>query len=199
LPILYPATLNPELPPIPTQITPLQPVEILFVGNLNWLPNADAMKWFLNQIWPIVAKQNHQVRLTIIGKPCEFFQLQPKVAVQRVKFIGFVDQLEPYLAKAQISILPFRMGGGVRFKALTAAWAGHAIVSTSLGIQGLKMTPGLNCLVADSALDFANQLLSLIDQPTKIQLLAHQAQAYLKTEHSLAQYRNFWSDYTKIG
>jgi|GEM_PF-6430191 len=197
-PILYPATLNPSLPQIPTSQPPSLPIKLIFVGNLNWLPNADAMRWFVNFVWPKIASQNSNVQLIIAGQKSDFIKLDPKVAAHRVTFTGFVKNLEPLLAKTQVAILPFRMGGGVRFKALTAAWAGQAIVSTPLGTQGLSLKSPTNFLSAKTADNFAAAILNLINHPEKIVQMGRENQAYLRQNHGLNQAEKNLTSYKKL-
>ena len=120
------------------------------------------------------------------------------MAPDRVKFTGFVPKLEPFLNQNQIAILPFRMGGGVRFKALTAIWAGQAIVTTRLGIQGLGLISKKTCLIAKTAKNFADQILDLIKHPSQIYKLNQQAKLYLVTQHGQVQIKKNLLIYKKI-
>lgn len=193
LPVFY--------PPIPGEKPPqliwcdANKIELVFVGNLEWLPNADAVRWFLTEIWPNFAEKFPTATLTVVGKPCSYFSLTPSFAVDRVRFMGFVPSLKGILTPDSIFVLPFRMGGGVRFKALTAAWAGSAIVSTQLGIRGLQLVTEKNCLVGETASHFEHQLVRVAYDSKLRQQLSSAAQKYVARQHDHALPPNFWRRY----
>ncbi len=169
--------------------------QLVFVGNLNWLPNADAMRWFLTEIWPAFAAEFTTATLTVIGQPCTYLSLVPKVAAERVQFRGFVPNLDHAVTANHIFILPFRMGSGVRLKALTAAWQGSAIVTTHLGIQGLGLQTEKNALIGETPQHFLHQLTRLAYDAKLRRKLSIAAQKYVQTQHKAELPNNFWQHY----
>jgi len=78
---------------------------------------------------------------------------------------GFVDDIRSYAAKAAVYVVPLRIGGGTRLKILDAMAMGKAVVSTSIGCEGLDVTPEENIIVADSAEEFARRTVELLRNP----------------------------------
>jgi hypothetical protein len=193
LPVSYPPIPGLTLPPL--QNIKSKTPQLLFVGNLEWLPNADAIRWFLTEIWPDFAAKYTTATLTIIGKPCSYMTLEPRFAADRVQFLGFVKDLAEILTAETIFILPFRMGGGVRLKALAAAWAGSAIVSTPRGVQGLQLITEKNCLIGENANHFKHQLMRIAYDTKLKQKLGRAAQKYVIQKHGQKPPSDFWRNY----
>lgn len=193
LPVSYPPI--PHLIPPTLLTTKSKAPQLLFVGNLEWLPNADAMRWFLTEIWPDFAEKFTTATLTIIGKPCSYLSLEPSFAADRVQFLGFVNDISTILTAETIFILPFRMGGGVRLKALAAAWVGSALVSTPLGVKGLKLVTEKNCLIGETANHFKHQLVRIAYDTKLRQQLSQAAQKYVIQQHGSKLPPNFWRYY----
>jgi glycosyltransferase involved in cell wall biosynthesis len=140
--------------------------DLVFTGSMDWLPNEDGMVWFCREVLPLVRRQVPAVRLSIVGRA-------PTPAVVRlaadagVHVTGRVDDVRPYMRAAALYVVPLRIGGGTRLKIFEAMAMGQAVVSTTVGAEGLAVTHGRDVLLADGAPDFARaivQLLSNIDQ-----------------------------------
>jgi glycosyltransferase involved in cell wall biosynthesis len=140
-----------------------EPGSIVFVGALNYAPNSDGIGYFLREIFPLVKGQHPGVRLSIVGGgvPAWLREFRdPSVQVT-----GYVKDVRPYVHRASAVIVPLRAGGGTRLKVLEAMAAGKAIVSTSIGCEGIQVRQGESLLVADSAQEFADRLVSLLKDP----------------------------------
>ena len=171
---------------------------LVFVGNLNWLPNADAIKWFLTEVWPTLALTHPNLKLSVIGESCSFLTLTPRVAAERVIFTGFVTELESWLNQAQIGILPFRMGSGVRLKALTYIFHNLPIVSTQLGMQGLDFPKNQTFLLAKNKSEFIQKINLLIANPQLRTQISQRALEVATAKHSfpsLKKIQQFWQRY----
>jgi glycosyltransferase involved in cell wall biosynthesis len=127
---------------------------IIFLGNYLHYPNADAVLYFVEEIWPIVKQKSPELKFYIVGQapPPEIKRLEedPMIVVT-----GRVDDVTPYLTKSTIFICPVRLGGGFRGKILEAMAIGRPIVSTSLGAEGIPAQSGKNIILADNPEDFA--------------------------------------------
>ncbi|HXF64629.1 MAG TPA: glycosyltransferase, partial [Caldilineaceae bacterium] len=135
---------------------------LLFTGKMDYRPNIDAALWFGRAVLPLILARRPDVRWQIVG-----LNPHPRLDVLRrlpqVEITGAVDDVRPYLAAAAVYIIPMRVGGGTRFKALEAMAAAKPIVSTSLGVEGLPVADGRELLLADSPLEFAAAILRLLD------------------------------------
>lgn len=135
---------------------------LVFTGGMHWYPNADAMLFFAREIWPILKKKIPNIKINVIGlappeELVEYSKNDPHLNV-----LGFVDDVRPYVAKAAVYVVPIRVGGGTRLKILDAMAQGKAIVSHSIGAEGLHVTNGKDILIANEPKQFANEVIKLI-------------------------------------
>lgn len=140
--------------------TPIRKNNLVFAGGMNWFPNRDAIIYFLKEIWPPVKKVIPDLNLTLIGyQPPE--EVVSKSKKEKIETLGFVDDVRPYLTRATAYIVPIRVGGGTRLKILDAFACGKAVISTSIGCEGLDVTPERNILIGDSPSEFAEQVIKV--------------------------------------
>jgi glycosyltransferase involved in cell wall biosynthesis len=139
--------------------------ELLFLGSLDWYPNQDAVEYLLEEILPFLSARSPEVRLRIVGRraPPELAKLVARSS--GVELVGEVADVRPYLARARVVLVPLRIGGGSRIKILEALAMGKAVVSTTIGAEGLAVTNGVHLLLADSPEAFADSTLQLLKSP----------------------------------
>lgn len=135
----------------------------IYTGGMNMYANKDAVLYFLRDIWPAVREVHPDAKFYAIGQDPprelqEYAQRDPSVVVT-----GYVDDVRPYVRKAAIYVVPLRVGGGTRLKVLDALAQGKAIVSTSLGCEGISVTDGTDIVIEDAPARFAAQVCALFD------------------------------------
>ena len=134
---------------------------LVFTGSMDWLPNEDGMQYFVDQILPRIREAEPEVTLSIIGRA-------PTPAVRRlagdagIEVTGRVDDVRPHIAAGAVYIVPLRIGGGTRLKIFEAMAMGKAVVSTTVGAEGLPVTPGHDVVIADEPAQFAQAVVGLI-------------------------------------
>ncbi|HJT21052.1 MAG TPA: glycosyltransferase [Nitrospira sp.] len=138
------------------------PFHLVFTGSMDWLPNDDAMKYFVRDILPRIRAALPEVALTIVGR-----NPFPGVAAlgredSRITVTGRVEDVRPYVERASVYIVPLRIGGGTRLKVFEAMAMGKPVVSTSIGVEGLPVTDGTDLLIADDPDTFAQAVLKLL-------------------------------------
>ncbi len=138
-----------------------QPATILWVGGLDYLPNRDAVQWFLTDVFPIVKKRVPNAKCDVVGGGGKQ-TLRNFASDDSIMFHGFVESPVPYLQSATVFVVPVRSGSGTRLKMLEAMASGKAIVSTSIGAEGIKGDSGVHFLIADDPEEFAEQVVRLI-------------------------------------
>jgi len=154
--------------------TPAGPL-VVFVGAMDWEPNVDAMEYFCNQIWPSVMAQAPSTKLRIVGRnPGERVQ---RLASDSVQFTGRVTSVAEHLHDAAVVVVPLRIGGGTRLKIYEAMAAGKAVVSTSVGAEGLDVRHGRDIILADDPRAFADAVLTLLRDENMRQKYQHAAAA----------------------
>jgi sugar transferase (PEP-CTERM/EpsH1 system associated) len=136
--------------------------ELIFVGGMNWYPNRDAMLYFCDKIFPLIKKEIPDTTMNIIGQepPHEIERLSEQDS--SIKVHGFVKDIREYISRSAVYVVPIRVGGGTRLKILDAFACGKALVSTSVGCEGIEVTPGENILIGDTPEDFAAQVVRII-------------------------------------
>lgn len=150
--------------------------KIVFVGGLNWFPNVDGLKWFDEMVLPLIIRKRPAVRIHVIGR-CE----QNFVATHREHFLleGLVPDIRPHLESASVVIVPLRVGGGTRLKILDAMSMSKAIVSTTVGAEGLGASDGANLVVRDDARDFAEGVIQLIENRAMRERIKYEAREFV--------------------
>jgi glycosyltransferase involved in cell wall biosynthesis len=141
-------------------------VSILFVGNFAYDPNVDAALYFSTEIFSIILKQVPNVSLFLVGNspPIEIRRLAfPKDS--HIEVTGYVNSLEPFYKASTVVVCPLRIGGGVKVKLLEAIRAGKAIVTTSVGAQGLNLRDSRALCVSDKKLEFAKIVIKFLMDP----------------------------------
>jgi polysaccharide biosynthesis protein PslH len=136
---------------------------VVFFGLLSFFPNVDGVIHFVRDIWPRITKALPEARCKIIGSrpPPSLLAL----AGPRVELTGFVSDLRPHLAAAAAVVVPLRLGGGTRLKIVESMAMGKAIVSTTLGAEGIEAVPGRDLLVEDEPGAFADAVNRLLAEP----------------------------------
>lgn len=142
------------------------PFALVFSGSMDWLPNEDAMLYFMEEILPRIRQKFPQTTLTIVGRnPSE--RLRTIAEISKVEVSGTVPDIRPWTARAAVYIVPLRIGGGTRLKIYEALAMGMAVVSTTIGAEGLSLQEGVHLLRADTADAFAARVIDLLENPAQ--------------------------------
>ena len=170
---------------------------LVFTGSMDWLPNEDAMVFFCREVLPLIRREEPDVTLSIVGRA-------PTPAVTAlarqhgVIVTGRVDDVRPYVRDAAVYIVPLRIGGGTRLKIFEAMAMAKAIVSTTVGAEGLPVTDGEHVCLADEPQAFASAVVSLLRDVDRRRQLEDAARALVlerydwsavagQLEHALVQ------------
>lgn len=153
---------------------------ILFVGNFAYDPNIDAALYFSRHIFPLILKDVPNVKLFLVGNapPPEICSLTSN---KQIEVTGRVASLIPFYKHADVVVCPLRIGGGVKVKVLEALGFGKAIVSSSVGAQGLDLSTYRAVAVADDQTHFAENVVRLLVQPEVRHTQEREALAYART------------------
>jgi polysaccharide biosynthesis protein PslH len=153
---------------------------ILFVANFAYEPNIDAALYFSRHIFPLILKDVPDVKLFLVGNspPPEICSLTSN---KQIEVTGRVASLVPFYKHADVVVCPLRIGGGVKVKVLEALSFGKAIVSTSIGVQGLDVSTYRAVAVADDATDFAANVVRLLVRAEERHIQEREALAYATT------------------
>jgi glycosyltransferase involved in cell wall biosynthesis len=155
-------------------VTP-RPHSLVFTGSMDWLPNEDAMRYFTDEIMPLVKQQIPDVHLTIVGRNpypslLELAQRDPALTVT-----GRVDDVRPYIDDATAFVVPIRIGGGTRLKIYEAMAMEKPVISTTIGAEGLPVYDGAQLLIADDPVTFAEAVVKVLNDSEFATQLGHNA------------------------
>jgi glycosyltransferase involved in cell wall biosynthesis len=133
---------------------------IAFVGGMSWFPNADALEYFAQDILPLIRESDGAVTVTWVGRASpEEIERYARIGIT---LTGHVDDIRPCVDRAACYVVPLRIGGGTRLKILDGWAMGKAIVSTSIGCEGLDAIDGKNILVRDDPRSFAAAVIAVL-------------------------------------
>lgn len=154
---------------------------LIFVGHYGYPPNADAILYFCHEILPLIRQQIPSVELWAVGHepPAELFQYVD----QGVRVSGTVPDVRPYMAQADVMVVPLRVGGGTRLKILEGMAMAKAIVSTTLGAEGLSTVHGRDILMADRPTEFADGVVRLLRDPAMRACLGREGRKLVEQEY----------------
>lgn len=135
---------------------------IVFCGSMDWMPNIDGFWWFYRKILPRIREEVPDVTFAVVGRRpgadiVEVGERDPSVIVS-----GTVDDVRPFVAGAQVYVVPLRVGGGTRIKIYEAMAMRKCVVSTSIGAEGLPVSNEVHIVLADGELAFAEQVAELL-------------------------------------
>ena len=155
---------------------------IVFFGNLAYPPNRTGLRWFIERVFLQLRESIPDVSLEIIG-PHAAGEILEYGEYPGVKIVGFVEDIRPHLWDAELCIVPLFSGGGTRLKILEAAAAGCAVVSTSLGAEGLELAGGIEFLMADNPQDFNLKIKDLLENPDLLAKITRNALEAVKKRY----------------
>ncbi len=137
---------------------------LVYSGALTYSVNFDAVDFFLREVFPLIQAKRPTVKLSVTGK-LEGVPIDRLPANDGLVLTGYLDDVRPTVARSWACVVPLRVGGGTRLKILEALALGTPVVSTSVGAEGLKVTPGVDILIADEPTEFADATLRLLEDP----------------------------------
>lgn len=163
-----------------------EPDSLVFTGSMDWMPNEDGILYFAEQILPLIRQRRPNTKLWVVGR-------RPGKRVEAlaesdsgIQVTGRVEDVRPYIAKGSVYVVPLRIGGGTRLKIFEAMAMGKAVVSTTIGAEGLPVTTGSDIILADSPELFANAVCDLLESSEKRKLLGAAARKLVEERYSWA-------------
>lgn len=155
----------------------------LFTGVMNYRPNEDAVEWFVDAVWPGILSEWPEAEFIIAG-------MDPSPKIQQlgkktgITVTGFVKDIVPYYQKATVFVAPFRLARGLQNKILQSLACGLPVVTTTLGLEGIKAKEGTDLLVADGGKEFTTKIKRLMTEPSLYRQLSENGPRLIQREHS---------------
>lgn len=157
---------------------------LIYTGGMNMFANKDAVLYFLDQVWPAIRASVPDVRFFAVGQdpPPELAAIATRDS--SVVMTGYVDDIRPYVRQAAVYVVPLRVGGGTRLKVLDAMASGKALVSTSIGCEGIDVVPGVHLLTADTPETFAAETVALLHDQSRRRVLGAAARQLVEDKYA---------------
>jgi glycosyltransferase involved in cell wall biosynthesis len=163
------------------------PKRLMFSGALDLLSNIDQLLWFVSEVYPLIRREHPDVTLDIVGpNPATEIATLPRKD-SSITVTGWVKDIRPHLAQADIYVVPLQVPGGNRVKLYEAMAMRRPVVSTSYGADGLNLLPEHHLLIADSVREFAAAVNLLLSDPEKKNRLAESGWRIVNQEHDWHQ------------
>lgn len=161
--------------------------EMVFTGSMDWLPNEDAIRYFMREIMPLIKTKVPDATLTVVGRnpPASLVDLSKED--RSLVITGRVDDVRPYMERASAYVVPLRIGGGTRLKIFEAMAMQKALVSTTIGAEGLPLTHGVELLLADEPQSFADAVVKVLSDSEYAAELGQRAAANVRQHHGWRQ------------
>jgi len=152
---------------------------LFHLGAMDWSPNLEGVVWFLDVVWPKIHAQHPKLKLYLAGRnmPLELGAGLPKNVVA----VGEVESAAEFMQSKAIMIVPLLSGGGIRVKIIEGLALGKAIVSTSIGAEGIDCTHGKEIMIANTPAEWAKAISRLLANPEKIPELGAHGRAHVET------------------
>lgn len=161
------------------EYTPI--ANLVFMGNYFHVPNVEGLIWFCSQVMPILVKRYPGLKLFVTGLWDEQSRKILEDLCDHIVFTGFIEDINQFI-NGKISIIPIRIGSGMRMKAMDAMISNSPIVSTLKGCEGLNLESGKEILVADTPQDFAVAVTQLLDDKDLGKAMAAAANRFIHTQ-----------------
>jgi glycosyltransferase involved in cell wall biosynthesis len=161
--------------------------DLVFVGSMDWMPNIDGVTYFADEIFPLIRRERPDCRVAIVGRtpPPDIVKLAERD--KNVIVTGTVPDVRPYLWGSKVSIVPLRIGSGTRLKIYEAMAARIAVVSTTIGAEGLQVNAPSDIRLADTPAEFARECLKLLADGEECRRVATTGRELVATKFSWAQ------------
>ena len=159
-----------------------QGAHLIYIGSMDWYPNEDAVTFFADEVLPEIHAKLPNVQFSAVGG-------NPSPRVQKlgenpqILVTGRVPEIKPYFARATVFVVPLRIGSGTRLKILEALAMGKAVVSTTVGAEGLGLVDGKEILIADEPKAFAESVLRLLTDASLCREIGENGRARVERDY----------------
>lgn len=170
---------------IPSNELPKAFPSLFHIGSMNWMPNEEAIQWFIKNAWPLITKKHPPLKLYLAGRmmPEWLTNLnQPNIEV-----IGEVPDARAFILSQAIMVVPLFSGSGIRIKIIEGMALGKPIISTSIGAEGIACRDGEDILIANDPETFLTAVTRCIENPDYCKQLGQNARKLIEKNHSLEQ------------
>jgi glycosyltransferase involved in cell wall biosynthesis len=173
---------------------PVAENRLVFTGSMDWLPNEDAILFFAREILGPIKRGTPDVKLTVVGRNPSQRLIKELQRYPEINVVGRVDDVRSFISSHALYIIPLRIGGGTRIKAYEAMAMGKAVVSTTVGVEGLPVTHGENVVLADEPDEFASAVKRLLEDAERRNRIERNARSFVEAHFSWGKVADVFAD-----
>jgi polysaccharide biosynthesis protein PslH len=173
---------------------PVKENSLVFTGSMDWLPNEDAILFFVREILGKIKQAIPTVKLTVVGRNPSRHLIRELKNYPEVNVVGRVEDVRPFIGSHAVYIIPLRVGGGTRIKAYEAMAMGKAVVSTRVGVEGLPVRDAEHVILADEPDEFADAVKKLLESTEQRNQIERNARSFVETDFSWRKVADVFAD-----
>lgn len=158
------------------------PNNLIYIGALDWSPNIEGLKWFIEEVWPQLHNRYPKLQFNIAGRNPDT-KLEAFFNKPGIKYFGEVKDVGAFMAKGRIMVIPLFSGSGMRVKIIEGLIRRKCIITTSKGMEGIPVEDGKHLLIADSAQKYIDQITKILDQPDICEKLSQEGHQFVKQNY----------------
>lgn len=146
---------------------------LFHIGSMNWMPNEEGIRWFLDKVWPLVRQNNPALKLYLAGRhmPAWIYEIEDKNLI----VLGEVDSAVDFMMQKGVMIVPLLSGSGIRIKIIEAMACGKPVVATSTGAEGIDVTHQEDIWLADEPEEFSEAIDTLVKDKQTAAIIGQKA------------------------
>ncbi|CAN5271954.1 glycosyltransferase family 4 protein [soil metagenome] len=163
------------------QSTP-NPHSIFFIGGLDWLPNQEGVKWFVEEVWPVLRQKYPNLEFYVAGRNMPAWM--KNLEGNGVHILGEIEDALGFIAESAIMIVPLFSGSGMRIKIIEGMAMKKAIVSTAIGAEGISYTDGRDILIANTKAAFIKHIDALLVHPQQVRNMGENARTLIESRYN---------------
>ena len=163
----------------------VEPNTLFHIGAMDWMPNQESIRWMLEEVWPVVHREVPQAHLYLAGRKMP--ERWMRAHIDGVTVVGEVPDAKQFIAGKQINVVPLLSGSGIRVKIIEAMSMDKAVVTTTVGAQGIDYTDGEQLLIANTPEEFAQQIKRLLDDSDYCRRVGEAAARLVAEEYDISR------------
>ncbi len=171
------------VPPATIDFSRFEFPSIFFLGGLDWVPNQEGLQWFLQNVWLKVIHEHPDCKFYIAGRNAPQYLLNEKW--RNVEILGEIDDAKEFITSKAVMVVPLFSGSGMRVKIIEGLNHGKAIVTTTIGAEGIEAKDGRDFMLADQASDFSEAIIQLLNDRSKVETLGRNGANFVHENFNL--------------
>jgi len=175
---VFPAPTGFDISQLKPDRSGIEPNSLFHIGALDWMPNLEALRWFMNNSWPIIHKRYPEVKFYIAGRNMP--EEVKKYGSENVIICGEVESAIDFMNSKQIMVVPLLSGSGMRIKIVEGLALGKIIISTTVGAEGIGCKNLTHIMIADTPMEFAEIVGIMINDKDFADRLSSNAIAFVQ-------------------